>query len=308
MRLKQIQNFIAVVETGGIRAAARKLQVSQPAITKSVRGLERELHAQLLKRTPHGVVPTSAGRAFFARARVAQTEIRKAEEEVIQLGGEGSGSVALGSGPLGMLLIVPDAVASFHQQFPLVRIRILEAFSTTFLPMVRDETLDLAIGTRTAAKLDSALKFRPLFRNDFVVAGRKGHPLCGARSLAELARAEWIVPMAEGRRLEQAFSSANLPPPQQVVDCGSYGTIVNLLAKTNMLAITSRRLLAASFASGLLQPIPVAERMPSYTVGLYTRIDTPLTSTAAAMAKTITTIARNLGHSTKEEAHHFPSR
>ena len=105
--------------------------------------------------------------------------------------------------------------------------------------------------------------------------------------------------MAEGRRLEHTFASANLPPPQQVVDCGSYDTIVNLLARTNMLALTSRRLLAASFASGLLQPIPVALRTPSYTVGLYTRIDTPLTWAAAAMAKTITSVARNLAHSTR---------
>jgi DNA-binding transcriptional LysR family regulator len=163
--------------------------------------------------------------------------------------------------------------------------------------MVRDGTLDLAIGTRTAAKLDSALKFRPLFRNDFVVAVRKEHPLCGARSLAELASADWIVPMADGGRLEQVFSAANLPLPRQVVDCGSYSTIVNLLSKTDMLAITSRPLLAASFASGLLQPVPVAERMPSYAVGLYTRMDSPLTSPAAAMVKTITSLARNLARS-----------
>lgn len=299
MRLTQIHNFIAVVKMGSIRAAARSLHVSQPAISKSISELERELHAQLLRRMPHGVIPTSAGRAFFARVQIAHTEIRKAKEEVTQLSGEGSGSVALASGPLGMLLIVPDAVDRFHKQFPLARVRIVEAFATTFLPMVRDETLDLAIGTKTEAKLDSALKFRPLFRNDFVVAARKGHALCRARSLAELTGADWIVPMAEGSsRLEQAFTNANLPLPRQVVDCGSYSTIVKLLAKTDMLAFISRRLLADSFDSGLLQRIPVAERMPSYAVGLYTRIDSPLTSLAAAMVKTITSLARDVARTT----------
>jgi len=298
VRLKQIDNFIAVLETGSIRAAARKLHVSQPAVTKSVRELEVELHAQLLRRTPHGVVPTAAGRAFFTRVRVAQTEIRKAGEEVARLGGEKSGSISLGSGPVGMLLIVPDAVADFRRECPLIHIRILEAFSTTFLPMVRDGTLDLAIGTRTTGTLDSALRFRPLFRNDFVVAARKGHPLRSARSLAELANADWIVPMAGGGRLEQAFSSAGLPFPRRVIDCESYGAIVNLLAKTDMLAITSHRLVAGSFASGLLQPITVSERMPSYTVGLFTRMDPPLTSAAATMAKTIASLARGLARAT----------
>ena len=298
MRLKQIETFIAIVDTGSIRAAARKLHVSQPAVTKSLRRLEDELHAQLLRRTPHGVVPTDAGRAFFTRVRVAHMEIRKAGEEVIRLGGENSGSIALGSGPLGMLLIVPDAVAQFRRELPLVRIRILEAFSTTFLPMVRNGTLDLAIGTRTSATLDSALRFRPIFRNNFVVAARKGHPLRGARSLAELVGADWIVPMAEGGRLEQAFSSAGLPFPRRVIDCGSYGAIVSLLAKTDMLAITSQRLLASSFVIGMLLPIPVTERLPSYPVGLYTRMDPPLTSAAATMARTIASLARSLAQTT----------
>ena len=55
MRLSQIRDFLAVVEAGSIRAGARKLEVAQPTITKSVRGLEAELHAQLLQRTANGV-------------------------------------------------------------------------------------------------------------------------------------------------------------------------------------------------------------------------------------------------------------
>src|SRR5262245_13997027 len=81
VRLTQIRDFLAVVESGSIRAAARKLGVAQPTITKSVRSLETELHVQLLGRNARGIVPTASGRAFFARARVAQSELRKAEEE-----------------------------------------------------------------------------------------------------------------------------------------------------------------------------------------------------------------------------------
>ena len=108
MRLSQIRDFVAVVESGGIRAAARKLGVSQPAITRSVRGLEAELHARLLQRTPTGVVPTQSGRAFLTRARAAQAELRKAEEEADQLG-QSVSSVAFGIGPTAGI-IVPEAI------------------------------------------------------------------------------------------------------------------------------------------------------------------------------------------------------
>src|SRR5690349_3028507 len=118
MRLKQIQDFLAVVEAGSIHAAARKIGVSQPAMTKSVRGLEAELRVQLVRRTNHGVVPTEAGRAFFARARVADSELRKGEEEMARLAGKGTGAVAFGAGPTATLLVVADAIASFRQDFP----------------------------------------------------------------------------------------------------------------------------------------------------------------------------------------------
>src|SRR5258708_27584742 len=115
MRLRQIRDFLAVVESGSIRAAARKLGVSQPGITKSVRSLEAELHVQLMRRTPHGVVPTPSGRAFLARAQVAQSELRKAEEEAVRTAGEGGGSVAFRGGAPPPVSIVPEARSPFPQ-------------------------------------------------------------------------------------------------------------------------------------------------------------------------------------------------
>jgi len=126
VRLTQIRDFLAVVECGGIRAAARKLGVSQPTITKSIRGLEPELHVQLLGRNARGIVPTASGCAFFARARVAQSELRKAEDEAAEVGGSSAGSVTFGVGPTFAALIVPQAVARFRRQFPRARIRIVE--------------------------------------------------------------------------------------------------------------------------------------------------------------------------------------
>jgi DNA-binding transcriptional LysR family regulator len=181
MRLSQVRDFVAVMECGGIRAAARKLGVSQPAITRSVRRLEAKLHTRLLQRTPTGVVPTQSGRAFLARARAAQAELRKAEEEADQLG-QSVGSVAFGVGPTAGI-IVPEANTRFRQLFPKTRVRIAEGLPLMLLPLVRDETLDFAICRRAVVKPDSALAFRPLFRNDFVVVARRGHPLEKARSL-----------------------------------------------------------------------------------------------------------------------------
>ena len=303
MRLKQIEDFLAVVEAGSIHAAARKSGVSQPAMTKSVRGLEEELRVQLVRRTNHGVVPTPAGKAFFARARVAQSELRKGREEMAQLAGNSAGRVAFGAGPTATLLVLPEAITRFRQEFPKARIRVLEGYLPLLLPLVRDGTLDFAIGPKPDGKLEAALRIRPLFRHKFVVVGRKEHPLRNARSLAELAHADWISllpPGAPGGPLDRTFALAGLPVPQQVIQCESVNVAVGLIATTDVLGIWSHRMLTQSFARDSLQQIAVAESMPSYTVGMFMRADPPLTPVASAMAKAVTIAARQLARATDD--------
>lgn len=303
MRLSQIRDFVAVVESGGIRAAARKLGVSQPAITRSVRGLEAELRVRLLQRTPQGVVLTESGRAFLPRARAAQTELRKAEQEADPMD-QNLGSVAFGIGPTAGI-IVPEAITRFRQQFPLPRVRVAEGLPQLLLPLVRDETLDFAICRRAVVKPDSALAFRALFRNDFAVVVRKDHPLKNARSLAELAGANWISLLPAdppGGPLDRVFLQAGLSAPQQVVQCESYNTAIALLVKTDMLGFLARQALADSVARDLLQEIPVAEAMPSFVSGIFTRADTPLTQLAGAMAKAVVAAARSVAQAAESRS------
>ena len=303
MRLSQIRDFVAVVESGGIRAAARKLGVSQPAITRSVRSLEAELRARLLRRTPTGVVPTQPGRALFARARAAQAELRKAEEEVDQLG-QAAGSVAFGVSPTSAI-VVPEAIPRFRAQYPQSRVRVAEGLPHTLIPLVRDESLDFAICRRAIIKLDSGLAFRPLFRNDFAVVARKGHPLEKASSLAQLVDACWtsLLPLdAPDGPFAEAFSPTGLPVPKQVIQCESYNTAMRLIAKTDMLGFLARQLLNDPLLGGSLCEIRVAEPLSSFAVGMFTRTGTPLTQVAAAMAKVVIAVARERAGRPEEAA------
>lgn len=297
MRLNGIRNLVAVVESGSIRAAARKLGVSQPAITKSVRSLETELHLQLLKRTPQGVVPTPAGRALLVRARAIQAELRKAQEEMSLLAGRDAGSVTFGVGPMAAVFILPEAIREFRQQFPNAHVRIVEGFAPALISQMRDESLDFALGPRFDTSLGPSIKFRPLLRLQFGVVARKGHPLAGAHSLAELREADWLSVEGigmPGGLLNRTFGGAGLPLPRQAVQCDSINTMVSVLSKTDMLGVLGTRVLAIPSVRELLVCIKVRDAMPSGTIGMFMRADPPLTRVAAAMAKTVTAVARRL--------------
>ncbi len=294
MRLSQIRDFIAVVDAGSISSAALSLGVSQPGLTKSIGTLEAELNVSLLQRSPRGVSLTSYGRAFYSRAHAAHAELEKARQDVAQLAGARSGQVAVGFGPLAAALVVPAAAVQFQLRFPQVELRLLEGFAHAVIPLVRDQTLDMALAARFAGNRgDAALKFRPIFSNEQVVVGRKGHPLGASRSIQELAQVHWLSFEPRAVVIRQ-LSNLGLRTPVQVTQCESLNVLVAIMAGSDMLALASRRILTLPASGGALAELHRLERIPPMTTGLYVRADTPLTPAAGALARLMVDLGRQL--------------
>lgn len=270
--------------------------MSHPALTKSLRQLEDDLRVQLIRRSTRGVVPTPSGRAFLARARAIQAEVRKAEEELRGLAGEAGGTVSLSVSPAAAALLAPEAIAEFLQNHPQTRLRIVEGTPSALAALVRDETLDFALGNRLAARLEAGLRFRVLLRTPLVVAGRRGHPLRQANSLRELADARWLglYPPGAGGAVERAFAAAGLPFPQRYITCESHVFAFELMARTDALMPLPAHLFAAPSTRRALAVIPLEESFPSMVLGMYTRVETRLTPLATALARTVTEVARRL--------------
>jgi LysR family transcriptional regulator, regulator of abg operon len=238
--MKQLEDFLAVVECGSIRGAARMLGVSQPAITRSVRKLETDLGAHLLQRTPQGISLTDPGHAFFRRVRAAHTELQKAQDEATK-GAASEGCVSFGVGPAVGSLVVPGAVARFRIQYPRIRLRIMEGFPQHVAPLVRDGTLDFGVGPRPQRKDTSVLTLKPLFRHELIVVARKGHALRSARSLKELSGADWanLVPPRSGESpVKRLFASVGLSAPGDVIQMRLLSSIC-LAARRDLDARTS---------------------------------------------------------------------
>jgi LysR family transcriptional regulator of abg operon len=294
MRFNQIRDLLTIVETGSLRAAARRIGVSQPSMSKSVAQLEREVQAQLLLRTARGVVLTAAGRAFVARGRVIDGELRKVQDDLAALRGSTQGAVSFGYGPAVTFPLVPDAMSRFRTKWPNAHVRIREGIRNALLPLVRDETLDFSICESIGPQDEAGLQFKPLIKPELVIVGRRGHPLANAVSLRELAKANWLVfnlPGANGA-LERTFSAYGLPPPNALVHCESYATALSLVACSDLLALMLREAVEMPIAQPVLQRIRIQEKVSRPTIGIFSRAGAPLSPTAAAMAQAIGGAAR----------------
>lgn len=288
MRLNQIRDFLATVEAGSIRAAARRLEVSQPALTKSLRQLENELGAVLLARGVRGARPTELGRTFLARAKAVSADLQRARDELAQLRGSTAGSLAIGAAPGPALGLLPMVLAGLRPHWPEAVIRIVDVSPSGVLPALREGSLDFALSANVAPLVDAGTEYvaEPLYLNDSAVVARRGHRLARARRLAGLADAEWIRSGYPGdaSALPELYRRAGLPAPKYRVDCPSFLMVPELVARTDLLAVVPWQIADREVRAGRLARVALRERFPPRQIRLYRRADAPLTPIAAQCA------------------------
>lgn len=293
MQLNQIRSFLAVRDAGSLRAAARQIGISQPAISKAMAALESELQASLFVRTSRGVRLTEAGRLFASRAAVIQAELGKVREDLAELSGYAEGTASVGIGPA-VIPVVASAFTRFHAERPNTRISVREGTREVLLPLVRDGSLDFAIAERGTAPIEGGLASRPLWQAEIVVVARRGHPLALATSLAQLVSASWLMiyrPGAGGL-LERACTAAGLPPPNMQVHCESHAAALALIAGSDLLGLVPIQDARAGIEAGRLQRVDVRERLGQPRMAAFTRADTSLSAAARQLLAALVASAR----------------
>lgn len=162
MQMQHIQAIVAIAEAGSIRAAARHLGKTQPALTKTIRQLEDELQVPVFRRTSRGVVLTEIGSAVLLRAKSISAELRRLNDEVAQMRGGQAGSVSIHVSPVGAVLILPRAMHHFRRVLPGVDVQIANGLYPSALPPLREGQIDMLFGPAPAPEEARDLNVEPL--------------------------------------------------------------------------------------------------------------------------------------------------
>lgn len=283
MKLDHFEEVVAIAERGSMRAAARHLQIAQPALTRSLALLERELGAPLFERRARGVVATPLGEAFIARARSILTEIRRTREEVEQLRGAGTGMVTVGLSIAAHLALLPPSLRPFRARYPDIRLHIIEGFYPTLEERLRDGTVDFYIGPDGGAQPVPQLSREVLFHNRRIVLCRAGHPLAAATSLGELVGQDWVTTSITADATDEInsfFARHGLPPPRLAVRSQSALTLLTCLANSDLLAMVPSQWERFEMTGKALITIRVEEELTAPPLVLVRRSDLPLTPAA----------------------------
>lgn len=298
MKLQQLQVFVAVAEEKSLRAAARRLDLTQPAVTRTVQELENDLGVVLMTRSVQGIELTPYGTALKTRAQQLLEDARRAREELKQLKGEMRGKVTVSATSTIAMTILPQAVERFQEAAPEAELTFLEVRFPEASQKLRDGTIDFVVTHVLPDMLAEDLISLPLFSVDFVVMARQGHPLAHASSLAELAGAQWANTVSSGgfqhSVIETAFQREGLPLPRRLIQCASFSIALGLVSGTDTLVLFSRLLAHRVAGLGLCQ-IPLQQSLPALKMGIVMRKDLLLTPVAEYFARCLRAAAEGLG-------------
>jgi LysR family transcriptional regulator of abg operon len=297
MREAHLRDFIAVVETGSVRAAARRLKLTQSAVSKNLTALERALGVPLLLRSAHGIELTEHGRATLRHARVVDAEFRHLREELDQLSGQRHGLVSVGISGTAEALMLPGALDRFRRSAPGIQVSLFGGRSATTLAALREARVDFVIGPLPPDHDGSDIHVERLCSSELGVCARSDHPAAGCGDLADLLPYPWVyaVRHAEGEiPIQTMFRARGLGAPELMVHSDSNSALVALLLQSDMLTLTSVESVAPLLRAGLLRVLPLDLGLPPVVQNLLTLTSRPLTTPAAALAAEFRRVSRRL--------------
>ncbi len=188
-----MKRFAKAVDCGGITAAAKKLYVSQPAVTKSLKQLEEHYGVELLIRGKKGVAPTEYGEIVYRLAKLMEKSIVDVEEEIGAKKAGKMNKLSLGAGLLWSYFYLPDVLHSVIKRKPELEIDIILRPPLELHNEVSDGQLDMAVAEMPKKRL-SGIVYEDLLVSKSVIFAHRTHPLRKKTKInkTDLRQCHWI--------------------------------------------------------------------------------------------------------------------
>ena len=287
MELRQIQHFLAVVDLGNFHRAAEKVNLTQQAVSKSVRQLENQLGVRLLDRNRQSVSPTPFGELLLPHARAVDSEIRQFMRSLNAQLGIDQDVVRIGATPTPIQELLPKAIQRTLNRRPKQRFHIERGHFDRLAASLLSGDVDIVVSTEPESKPDPLIEMEELLQDTNVVIVRRGHPLSAKALITPLDLLDYswitIVNLEKAEvELKRIFKDPKLKSPVPTIVSGSIVFAVNWLLETEFISILPRRLVSREIDNGGLVELPVAAPHPKWPIILAYRRNS--TRSAATLA------------------------
>jgi DNA-binding transcriptional LysR family regulator len=288
MKLHQLAALVAAAESGSLRQAAEKMRLSQPALSRSIHELEREIGAKLLDRTARGVEATVYGKALIMRSKIIDSELRQARDDIAHLRAATHGDLRIGATPVAAFSLLPIVLARFKKTRPQLRVTVIDGMGGGLLSQLRQGDFDFVFGRIYEAIDPREFSVDVLFHDSLVVVARRDHPLAHARRATKIDydACEWILPGEDSparSAFQRSYSERTGKMPRCTIESNSFVTMLTMLSQTDLLGIAPHQLLRVAWLQQEFVVLDIGLKFPLQPTGVIRRARSA-PSTAAQFA------------------------
>ncbi|WP_316014457.1 LysR substrate-binding domain-containing protein [Roseobacter sp. HKCCA0434] len=289
LRLRHVRTFLEIARVESVSVAADRLNITQPAVSRSLKELEEMLGTPLFDRVGRGLTLNEAGRVFQAHAGASMVELMRGHDRLA--GGDPNAHLSVGALPTAASDLLPRAALAFHAELPQVRLYVLTGPNWLLFNQLRDGALDLVVG-RLPEREATGVTFRQLYVEDVVIVCRPGHPILSHdRPEQHIADFTLILP-PEGAvifpTVERYLASIGLPELRGAFETVALTVGRKIVSASDALWFISRGVVADDLASGFLGMVELSSPLLSGPVGISTARSAPVSVARSVFADCVT--------------------
>ncbi|ECS2996037.1 LysR family transcriptional regulator [Salmonella enterica subsp. enterica serovar Typhimurium] len=286
IRLRHLHTFVAVAQQGTLGRAAETLNLSQPALSKTLNELEQLTGTRLFERGRLGAQLTVPGEQFLTHAVKVLDALNTAGQALNRKEDASADVVRVGALPTAALGILPAAIGRFHQQQKSTSLQVATMNNTMLLAGLKSGEIDLGIGRMSDPELMGGLNYELLFLESLKLVVRPGHPLL--QETITLSRVmEWpVVVSPKGtvprQNAEALLQSQGCKMPAGCIETLSASLSRQLTVDYDYVWFVPSGAIKEDLRQATLVSLPVPTQSAGEPIGILTRVDIPL-STGAQM-------------------------
>ncbi len=282
IRLRHLHTFVAVAQQGTLGRAAETLNLSQPALSKTLNELEQLTGTRLFERGRLGAQLTLVGEQFLTHAVKVLDALNTAGQALNRKEGLNSDIVRIGALPTAALGILPSVIGQFHQQQKDITLQVATMNNTMLLAGLKSGEIDIGIGRMSDPELMSGLNYELLFLESLKLVVRPGHPLL-QETVTRSRVMEWPVVVSPKGTLprqnaETLLQSQGCKIPSGCIETLSASLSRQLTVDYDYVWFVPSGAVKDDLRRGLLAALPVPTQGAGEPIGILTRVDATLTA------------------------------
>ncbi len=259
---RQLRAFLAIAETGSLGRAARVANLTQPSLSRLVKGMEDRLGHPLFDRGGKGMALTPAGDLLTVHARHIVSEMQTTRDELAALRGLRRGVVRIGAVAAVMRTLVADTVGKLLKDAPGLRVELLEAVDGELLDALVTRRVDLVVAASPLDHPEVTAVASAAYADRFAVFCAADHPVPSAPGLAAALAHDWVMPgpaFTPRQTFETLVRAQGLAAPRVAVETASVEAMIAVSARSQLLCWLPEPLLAPHVTSGTMRRLDVPE-------------------------------------------------